>query len=102
MDNYGRIRQAILDKAQVLATYNGHYRKLCPHVLGVKNGRRQALFFQFGGEGKSGLIQGRQWRCIPIDELEIHDVQFGPWHTDPGIHNQEQTCVDEVDVEVVR
>jgi hypothetical protein len=47
--SYALIRGAILDRRQVHATFQGRFRELCPHVLGTKNGRRQALFFQFGG-----------------------------------------------------
>lgn len=54
MDTYALIREAIQRKQQVLATYDGHAREMCPHVLGTKDGRRQALFYQFGGTSSSG------------------------------------------------
>jgi len=98
-DNYSLIRQAILDKSQIRATYQGRFREMCPHTLGTKNGRRQALFFQFAGESSRGLPPGGEWRCIPVDELVDVSVQEGEWHTDQR-HSQPQTCVDEVDVEV--
>jgi hypothetical protein len=98
-DNYSLVRQAIIDKQQVVATYQGRLREMCPHSLGTKNGRRQALFFQFGGESSSGLPPGGQWRCIPVDELSGISIQAGEWHTD-GRHSQPQSCVDEIDVEV--
>ena len=98
-DNYTLIRQAILGKNQVRATYQGRLRKMCPHTLGTKNGRRQALFFQFAGESSRGLPPGGEWRCIPVDELVDVSVHEGEWHTDDR-HSQPQTCVDEIDVEV--
>ena len=99
MDAYSLIRQAILAKQQVIATYRGHRREMCPHVLGTKGGRRQALFFQFAGGSSSGLPPGGEWRCIPVEQLTDVSVRPGRWHTRTG-HTQPQTCVDVVDVEV--
>ena len=99
-DVYELIRTAVLERKQVVATYNGHRRELCPHVLGTKEGRRQALFFQFGGGSSSALPQGGEWRCIPVDGLEDVVVRDGPWHTSFG-HHYPETCVDEIDVAVV-
>jgi hypothetical protein len=99
-DAYSIVRQAILDKDQIVATYQGHRRELCPHVIGTKGGRRQALFFQFGGSSSSGLPPGGEWRCMPIDGLGDVTSRSGQWHT--GAHTRPQTCVDDVDVEVTR
>jgi hypothetical protein len=100
-DIYDLIRNATLAGQQVVATYKGHRRELCPHVLGTKDGRRQALFFQFGGGSSSSLAPGGEWRCIPIDGLEDVVVRNGPWHTGGG-HEFPETCVDEIDVEAPR
>jgi hypothetical protein len=100
-DVYELIRTAILERQQVLATYEGHRRELCPHVLGTKDGRRQALFFQFGGGSSTALPRGGDWRCLPLDGLEDVVVREGPWHTAGGLQELE-TCVDEIDVEVSR
>ena len=97
------IRQAIQSRQQVLATYNGHYREMCPHVLGLKNGRQQALFFQFAGTSSSGLApagSGENWRCIFIDQLQNVSVRDGAWHTAPN-YSRPQTCVDAIEIEVV-
>src|SRR5919201_2812323 len=90
-DVYEQIRRATLARQQVVATYKGHCRELCPHVLGTKGGRRQALFFQFGGGSSSFLPRGGEWRCIPVDGLEDVVVRDGPWHTDSG-HHLPETC----------
>lgn len=97
--NYDLIRQAIIDLKQVVASYRGYLRELCPHTIGTKNGRKQALFFQFGGESSSGLPPGGEWRCIPVDEMTEISVRDGEWRTD-GRHSQPQTCIDAIDVEV--
>lgn len=98
-DAYSVVRQAILDKDQIVATYHGHRREMCPHVIGTKDGRRQALFFQFAGASSSGLPPGGEWRCIPIEGLSNVVSQSGEWHSG-GHHTQPQTCVELVDVEV--
>ncbi len=45
-NNYDLIAKAIKEKLQVTASYQGFYREMCPHALGSKNGRKQALFYQ--------------------------------------------------------
>ncbi len=103
MDIYDLIAQAIARKQQVIATYNGYRREMCPHVLGLnKRGERQALFYQFAGDSSRGLGapgSRHNWRCIPIDELGDVSVREGDWHSAPN-HTRPQTCVYQVDVEV--
>jgi hypothetical protein len=99
--NYELIRGAIERREQVRAEYQGRQRVMCPHVLGVKNGRVQALFYQCGGESRSGLEpvgSAANWRCLPVDELMAVTVVPGPWYT--AVHSRPQTCVDVVDVSV--
>ncbi|HVV89067.1 MAG TPA: hypothetical protein VHB53_01110 [Solirubrobacterales bacterium] len=93
------IRRAILERHQVHAVFRGRFRELCPYVLGTKNGRRQALFFQFGGESRRGLPPGGDWRCLPVDELTEVSVHEGPWYGEDG-YDPSQSCVDRVEVEV--
>jgi len=100
-DVYDLIREATLARRQVVATYNGYRRELCPHVLGTKSGRRQALFFQFAGGSGSALPPGGDWRCIPVDGLEDVVVRDGPWHTRVGDQHAER-CVETIDVEAPR
>ncbi|WDK83020.1 hypothetical protein [Xanthomonas campestris] len=100
---YTLIRNAIANKQVVVATYQDHVREMCPHVIGRKNGREQALFYQFGGTSSSGPIipdAPKNWRCIPIEGLSAVTVKDGPWVTAAN-HSRPQTCVDEVDLEVV-
>ena len=102
LDTYQLVRDAILNMRQVIATYRGHRREMCPHVLGSKRGRRQALFYQFGGTSSSGLGpigSGSNWRCVPVDWLNDVEIREGPWYAAPT-HSRPQTCVDQIDVEV--
>ena len=100
--NYDLIRQAIIDKAQVIAVYQGHEREMCPHVIGLKGNKEQALFCQFGGySGSAGTVtpDSLLWRCLSIDTLSEVLIRSGPWYT-IDTHTQRQTCVDIIDVEV--
>ncbi len=103
MNTYDLIRQAIQRKQLVLAVYEGRRREMCPHVLGLKGSRAQALFYQFAGESRSGLGpsgSSDNWRCIDLSKLTDVSVMEGEWHTAPN-HSRPQTCVDTVDVEVI-
>lgn len=118
--SYALVREAIRTRTPITATYHGHYREMCPHVIGIKHGRpatrgrggkpgkpetqeeEHALCYQFGGTSDSGLHPDgspANWRCVRISELANVQLQPGPWHTAPN-HSRPQTCVDDVDVEV--
>jgi hypothetical protein len=100
--NYQTIRNAILNKQQVVATYNGYVREMCPHALGHKNGIEQALFYQFAGDSSKGRITSdskNNWRCLTIAELKNISVQDGGWHTFEN-HSRPSKCIDSIDVEV--
>ncbi len=101
MANYDLIRQAIVTKQQIHATYDVYHREMCPHVLGTKNGADQCLFYQFGGQSKSGLSANpiQNWRCIPIARLTNVKLVSGAWQSASN-HSRAQTCVDIIDVEV--
>jgi len=95
MGVYALVRWAILEKQQVHAYYKDCHRQMCPHVIGWKNGKAHALFYQFAGQSSNGNLP--QWHCMDLDEVSTVSVVAGPWHTG---HSQPQTCVDEIDAEV--
>ncbi len=100
--NYQIVRDAIANKKIVIGIYKNFHREMCPHVIGLKNGRVQALFYQFAGESSRGPIipnSPDNWRCIPVDEIHDLCVIDGVWHTGPN-HSRAQTCVDQIDLEV--
>lgn len=101
--NYMLIRQAILDKQNISANYNGHARKMSPHTIGTaKNGNEQALFYQYAGSSSSELKpigHPSNWRCIPIGGLQNVVVIGGAWQSG-GNHSSAQTCVHNIDLEV--
>ena len=85
-DAYDLVRQAIIDKRHVIGTYHNHRREMCPHVIGRKRGRRQALLYQFGGTSERGLGpegSSQNWRCIPVDQLYDAEVRPRAWYTGP-------------------
>lgn len=90
---------AIQERLIVTATYQEKKRIMCPHVIGHKDGKLNALFFQFAGESKTGLPSGGQWRCIHLDELSNVSIAPGEWHTSPD-YARPQTCVDQIIVQV--
>lgn len=102
-ETYNLVRQAIVEKRCIRATYDGFVRLMAPHTLGyAKTGAEQALCYQYGGESKSGLMPDghpKNWRCIPLAGLTNVSLVDGPWHTAPN-HSRPQTCVADVDVEV--
>jgi len=100
--NYELIARAIKEKLQITAMYQGFYREMCPHTLGSKNGRQQALFYQFGGDSSKGPVtpgSTYNWRCIQIDGLTDVTLRSGEWYTADN-HSQNQTCVSQIDIEV--
>lgn len=91
--------KATAEKKQVVCTYNGYVRKVCPHAVGYKLNREQAMTFQFAGGSSKGLPPGGEWRCLELSKVTGATIQDGPWHTDNN-HSRPQTCVDHVVVEV--
>jgi hypothetical protein len=100
---YMLVRQAILERKAVFAIYGGLYRELCPHAIGTKDGKEQALCYQFGGRSRSRLIQPDgspdNWRCIEISELRDASIHESAWHTAPAC-TRPQWCVDSIDIEL--
>jgi hypothetical protein len=101
---YQMIRQAIIDKDIVIATYHGHVREMCPHILGTKRERIQSLMYQFAGGSSIGLEPDgspSNWRCIIVEgliDVSIRKSQ-GEWHTASN-YSRPQTCVDQTGIDV--
>jgi hypothetical protein len=101
---YASIREAIIAKDTVVAGYRGLVREMCPHIIGMKDGRAQALLYQFAGESRSGLKPDGSpdnWRCVRVDELSDVSIRKsgGVWHSASN-YSSMQACVDEIDVKV--
>jgi len=100
-DNYALIKQAILEKRQVRAHYDGGLREVCPHAIGTKGGQTRAFVFQFAGFSRRGLPPGGGWRCLPVDRLTDLSIHDGPWHTDEEAGDIGM-CIDRIDIQVGR
>lgn len=98
---YNLIREAILKGCVVTGWYDGRYREVCPHTIGLTGGREKFFAYQFGGASSKGLQSlgsEENWRCFFVAKFKVDQIRFGPWRTtEEGARNQK--CVDIVDVE---
>ncbi len=96
---YTLFAQAMAGRKQILCEYNGYRRELCAVILGHSSGQEKALTFQFGGESKSGLPPGGEWRCLWLEKVSDVRLRDGPWFAGSS-HTQPQGCVEAVDLDV--
>jgi hypothetical protein len=79
--------------------YGGHYRELCPHIIGHTGSEEKVLAFQFGGSSSSKLPPGGEWRCLVLANVTDVRLRDGPWRAG-GSHRQQQRCVEDIDLDV--
>jgi hypothetical protein len=96
---YKLFARAMAERKQVVCSYNGRRRVLCPVVLGHRNGREVALTFQVAGESRTDLPRGGNWRCLELAKVRNAQLRDGPWHAGSS-HRRPQTCVEVVDLDV--
>jgi hypothetical protein len=97
--SYKLFEEAMAGRKQILCTYDGRPRELCPIILGHSQGQEKALTYQFGGQSEKGLPPGGQWRCLWLCKVGNIRLRDGSWHAGDG-HNQPQDCVEIVDLDV--
>ena len=66
--NSDLLRQAIHEKWQVSAYYDGHPRQFCPYAIGYRNGEERVLVYQIGGSSRNGPVRA-QWKCFVVSNL---------------------------------
>jgi hypothetical protein len=94
---YHLFRDAILAEKQVVCSYEGRHRELCPHIIGTnKNGEEVVLAWQFAGRSSGKLPQ---WRCLRLANVRDARARNGRWH-EGGSHRIEQTCVSQVELDI--
>ena len=94
---YALFRNAILGEQQVVCTYDGRHRELCPHIIGTdKDGKEAVLAWQFGGESSGKLPQ---WRCLKLVNVRDAHARDGRWHAG-GSHKTTQSCVTAIDLDI--
>lgn len=86
-------------RKQIACMYEGRRREICPVILGFSGGQEKALTYQFGGESRSGLPPGGEWRCLFLSKVRDIELRDGPWISGPS-HTQPSRCVEEVDLDV--
>jgi hypothetical protein len=96
---YKLFERAMRDRQQVVCMYGGHRRELCPVILGHSQDQEKALTFQFGGDSKSRLPRGGEWRCLWLSKVSGVELRDGPWFAGAS-HSQPQGCVEVVDLDV--
>ncbi|MBX9846927.1 MAG: hypothetical protein K2Z80_34480 [Xanthobacteraceae bacterium] len=96
---YKLFEQAIRGRQQIICTYGGHRREVCPVILGHSQDLEKALTFQFGGSSSSGLPRGGEWRCLWLAKVSDVELRDGP-RLSGSSHSQPQGCVEVVDLDV--
>ena len=96
-DTYTLFRSAILGERQVVCSYEGRHRELCPHIIGTnKAGEDVVLAWQFAGESSGPLPQ---WRCLRLTEVKEAQMRDGRWYAGRS-HTTTQSCVSEIDLDI--
>ena len=94
---YALFRNAILDEQQVVCSYDGRIRELCPHIIGTnKRGEEVVLAWQFAGQSSGRLPQ---WRCLKLANVRDARTRQGRWHEGDS-HRTTQTCVSAIDLDI--
>ena len=96
---YALFARAMAERKQIVCSYGGARRELCPIVLGHSKGREVALTYQFAGGSKSGLPAGGDWKCLELAKVKDVALRDGPWHAGSN-HQRRQSCVEIVDLDV--
>jgi hypothetical protein len=94
---YTLFRNAILAEQQVVCSYDGRVRQLCPHIIGTNRSDEEVvLAWQFAGESSGKLPQ---WRCLKLANVRDARAGSGRWH-ESGSHKTEQSCVSHIDLDI--
>ena len=92
--------EAMRERKQILCTYQGHVRELCPILLGRTGLEEKALVFQFAGRTSSGPIAPPgEWKCLKLNDVHDARLRDGPWHAGEG-HSAAQSCMKMVEYDV--
>jgi hypothetical protein len=97
--DYELFEEAMRSRKQVLCMYGGYLRELCPIILGHSQAQEKALTYQFGGQSKSGLPPGGEWRCLWLSKVSNARLRDGQWFAGSS-HARPQGCVEVVDLDV--
>jgi hypothetical protein len=101
-DIYRLLRESVVSRKPIEASYDGRLRLLCPHRLG-RNSKAElrVLCYQYGGESSSKLDQSGSpgnWRCMVVEKLRQVRLLDGRWRTAPN-HSRPASCVVDADID---
>ena len=98
---YALFRAAILAEQQVICSYGGRHRELCPLVLGTnKKGEEAVLAWQFAGEVSEGKLPAEgAWKCFRLANVRDARSRAGPRYEGQS-HRSEQKCVTNVHLDI--
>ena len=94
---YTLFRNAILAEQQLICSYHGRRRELCPHIIGAnKDGEEAVLAWQFGGKSSGKLPE---WRCLRLADVRDACARDGEWY-EGNSHLSKQSCIVTVDLDI--
>jgi hypothetical protein len=94
------VLSAMRQKKQIVCTYQGHRREVCPILLGRTGIEEKALVFQFGGTTSDGPVPPPgAWKCLRLGEIENATLRDGPWYAGTE-HSAAQVCMKMVEYDV--
>ncbi|RYE08340.1 MAG: hypothetical protein EOP22_13710 [Hyphomicrobiales bacterium] len=96
---HGLFLEAMRQRRQIVCTYQGYRREICPILLGRTGLEEKALVFQFAGETSSGPVGTPDWKCFRLAEIENATLRDGPWHAGTE-HSASQHCMKMVEYDV--
>jgi hypothetical protein len=99
-DTYNLFLRAMRERRQIVCTYQGYPRELCPILLGRTGLEEKSLVFQFAGRTSSGPVTPPgEWKCLRLKEVEDAVLRTGPWHAGTQ-HSAAQSCMKMVEYDV--
>ena len=91
------LKDAIVRKRCVRIFAEGRSREVCPHALGLKDGRPRMLAFQYSGGSASGLAGSGQWRTFFLSEIASATMIDGPWQGGSNIVAKSEASLDRIE-----
>jgi hypothetical protein len=97
-DIYDQIWHAVRERKQIVFSYDGAKREVCPLILGyTADGEEKVFTYQFAGATSRGS-KLPEWRCFFLARMKVLQVRPGEWREGTS-HKQPQSCVPLVDVD---
>lgn len=98
-DNYSIVRQAIVNRYCLTATYKNHELKFSPYALGRSaSGDLSVMALQYEGLSSNVALAVGEWRCFRINALTDLRKNNDHWRVAPD-RSRPMTCVARVDVQ---